>query len=140
MSKRKTTRAPREHDDEWEMAITQIESELLRTTETCDIDARPLVAKTMNAYEVANFVSVIASVQKCKEDDVSFRCEPLFDDAGNVLLTEILLIFSTRSLVDGILNDRTVHSLRVQVPQEIQQCAKSMQQRAMDTMRETKGN
>lgn len=140
MSRRKTAHVAR--DEEWEKVIERAESELLQTDVRAETDAprtSPVetnpTAKIMNAHEVANFVSVIASVQRCKEDDVSFRYEPLFDDAGNVLLTELTLIFSVRSLVDGVLNIRAVHSLRVLVPQEIQQFAKSMQSATL-----TKGN
>lgn len=118
-------------DQVWETIIHQSESELLQSEQTEEargpiIDRHATAAQLMSARDIAQFIEVTAQSHGCKPEAISYFYEPITDDDGHILFTELFLVFSMRSLVDGILLDRQIHTIRVIVPQEVQQRARAM--------------
>lgn len=116
-------------DTLWSKYISQTEEELLRTDDcTKDVDQLSLsdTPQIASKDDVASFLDVIAHSHGCESKDISYYCEPIIDDDGNVKITEVWLIFNIKSLVNGEIVNRQVYSMRIATSQEVQQRAQAM--------------
>lgn len=109
----------------WDSLIYKTECELLQADKLEPIPTLT-APQLMNAHDVATFIEVTAQSHKCDPRDISFYYEPIIGDDGRVSLDELFLVFSMKSLIDGAIIDRAIHTIRVIVPQEVQQCARAM--------------
>lgn len=116
-----------EYDQLWESVVRKNERELLQggASASCKNGFAPN-ACVMNAQDIAIFIEITAQSHKCDPRDISYYYEPIIGDDGRVILNELQLVFNMKSLVDGVLSDRTIHTIRVAVPMEVQQRARSM--------------
>jgi hypothetical protein len=118
-----------ENDQIWESVIQRTEHELL---EPGDLDTSSDRVKTsaapqlMAAIDITSFIEVTAQSHGCNPQNISYYYEPIIGEDGCVSLDELFLVFSLKSLVDGELSDRPIHTIRVTVPQEVQQRARAM--------------
>lgn len=120
--------------EKWASAIQKAEAELLSDIAEQDRPDTDLahtlieeeVAHTMTASDISSFIEIAAQSQQCKPSDISFYYEPIINDDGNVLLDVLLLIFSIKMPCDGFIQNRPIHTIRVSVPQEVQQRARAM--------------
>lgn len=123
-----------ESDQLWDSVIHRTECELLQSGSPHDPDV-PLsvisgrngsAPQNMSAHDIAIFIEVTAQSHKCDPQNISYYYDPIIGDDGHVVLDELLLIFTMKSLIGGILDDRIIHTIRVIVPQEVQQRARAM--------------
>lgn len=80
----------------------------------------------MNSVDIANFIDMTAHMHNCDIADISYEYEPIISDDGQLVISEMNLIFRMKTLVNDMVNLRTIHKVRVAVPQETQQRAKTM--------------
>jgi hypothetical protein len=115
------------NDQLWESVLHENERALL-----CDENTTPpstgwvIAAQIMNAQDIATFIEVTAQSHNCNPSDISYFYEPVVGDDGRILLSELSLVFVMTSLTNGVLIDRQIHTIRVVVPQEVQQRARAM--------------
>lgn len=119
------------YDQVWESIINQTECELLQGDKAGEptgtiLDRHAIAPQLMGAHDIALFIEVTAQSHRCDPKDISYYYEPIIGDDGCVLLDELFLVFNMKSLKDGVLLDRQIHTIRVVVPQEVQQRARAM--------------
>ena len=123
-----------ESDQLWDSVIHQTECELLQSGSPHEPDV-PLsvisgrngsAPQNMGAHDISIFIDVTAQSHKCDPQNISYYYDPIIGDDGQVVLDELLLIFTMKSLIGGVLDDRIIHTIRVIVPQEVQQRARAM--------------
>jgi hypothetical protein len=120
-------------DELWSKYIDRSEEELLNIGDSaCDVEQLHLsdVPQIASKQDVTAFLDVIAQSHGCNAKDISYYCEPIIDDDGNVKITEVWLIFNIKSLINGEIINRQVYSMRIATSQEVQQRAYAMQRKS----------
>ena len=84
------------------------------------------MSQDMTMHDITKFIEVLAVMHKCEAKDISYFYNPIFADEGNLLVDELTLMFNLKALTNGEIIDREIHSIRVKVPQEVQQRAQAM--------------
>lgn len=118
-----------ESDILWETVINQSECALLESEQpetTHGEQSHIGDPQVMNAYDISAFIEVTAQSHKCDAQNITYYFEPIIGDDGHLVLDELVLIFSMKSLIGGELINRPIHRIRVVVPQEVQQRARAM--------------
>ena len=118
-------------DELWSKYISQSEEDLLSTSGSDAHSVEPMMRlsdapQIASKQDVAAFLDVIAHSHGCDVKDISYYCEPIIDDDGNVKITEVWLIFNIKSLINGEIVNRQVYSMRIATSQEVQQRAQAM--------------
>jgi len=120
----------------WESVIQQTESALLAPDTHAEASATRAAAarkadgsaepQIMSARDIGVFIEATAQSHGCDPSDIMYYYDPVIGDDGRVVLDELFLVFNMKSLSDGVLLDRAIHTIRVVVPQEVQQRARAM--------------
>jgi hypothetical protein len=76
--------------------------------------------------DITNFIDLIAQSHSCDPRDITYHYEPIITDDSAVILDELFLVFHMKTLINNIVSDRVIHTIRVTVPQEVQQRARAM--------------
>lgn len=126
-----------DREDRWEQFVQLFESEISNSAQ--DVagadqelgaplrpDEKQGSASAMCARDIAQIIDTFAQSRGCDANNISYYYEPVMDEDGKVVLSELVLVFSLKSLVNDLVADCPIHRLRVVVPQEVQQRARAM--------------